>query len=109
MDKYFLINCTMYCTINLGGDMDKTIGISELRNSISAKIKEVHEKGSRYIIMQRSKAKAVILSPEEVETLEVMADKEILEDIKKAKEDILEGRFVSCEDFFGKKLPNRTK
>ena len=59
--------------------MDKTIGISELRKSMASKIKEVHEKGARYIIMQRSKAKAVLLSPEEIETLEIMADKRVLE------------------------------
>lgn len=89
--------------------MDKTIGISELRNSFASKIKEVHEKGSRYIIMQRSKAKAVLLSPEELETLEIMADNEILKDIKEAKEDILKGKFVSYEDFFGKKLSDRSE
>jgi len=88
--------------------MDKIIGISELRNSISSIIKKVYQ-GSRYIIIQRSKPSAVLLSPEEVETLEVMADKNLLEDIKKAKEDILKGEFISYEDFFGKKLPDKSK
>jgi prevent-host-death family protein len=78
--------------------MDKTIGISDLRKSISAKVKEVHEDRSRYIIMQRSKAKAVLISPDEIETLEIMADKEILNEIKQAKSEILE-----------KKLTNRKK
>ncbi len=89
-------------------EMDKIIGISELRNSISSIIKKVYQ-GSRYIIIQRSKPSAVLLSPEEVETLEVMADKNLLEDIKKAKEDILKGEFISYEDFFGKKLPDKSK
>ncbi len=89
-------------------EMDKIIGISELRNSISSIIKKVYQ-GSRYIIIQRSKPSAVLLSPEEVETLEVMADKDLLEDIKKAKEDILKGEFISYEDFFGKKLPDKSK
>ena len=83
--------------------MDKTIGVSELRKTIASRINEVYEKGSRYIVIQRSKAKAVLLSPEEVETLEIMADKEILEDIKSAKEDILKGRYTTYEDFFKKK------
>ncbi len=86
--------------------MDKTIGISELRKDISSKVKEVHEDRSRYIIIQRSKPKAVLMSPEEVETLEIMADREILEEIKQAKEDIRKGRFVSYEEFFQKKSPN---
>jgi prevent-host-death family protein len=89
-------------------EMDKIIGISELRNSISSIIKKVYQ-GSRYIIIQRSKPSAVLLSPEEVETLEVMADKDLLEDIKKAKEDILKDEFISYEDFFGKKLPDKSK
>lgn len=74
---------------------------------MASKIKEVHEKGSRYIIMQRSKAKAVLLSPEEIETLEVMADKEILEDIKRTKNEISHGQFTTYEKFFGKKTLDR--
>ena len=83
--------------------MDKTIGISELRKTISSKVKEVHEDRSRYIIIQRSKPKAVLMSPEEVETLEIMADKETLNEIKQAKEDIRKGRFVSYKEFLRNK------
>ena len=85
--------------------MDKTIGISELRKDISSKVKEVHKDRSRYIIVQRSKPKAVLMSSEEVETLEIMADKEALNEIKRAKEDIKKGRFLSYEGFFKNKLP----
>ena len=88
--------------------MDKTIGISELRKSIASKVKEVHEDRSRYIIIQRSKPKAVLVSPEEIESLEIMADKEILNEIKQAKEDILKGRVVSYEEFFKKDPPQKT-
>ena len=88
--------------------MDKIVGISELRKSIASIINEVY-KGSHYIIMQRSKPRAVIMSPEEVETLEVMADRELLEDIKSAKREILSGDFISYEEFFGKKLPDKPK
>jgi len=87
--------------------MDKTIGISDLRKSISAKVKEVFEERSRYIIVQRSKPKAVLVSAEELETLEVMADKETLNEIKQAKNDILGGRFVSYENFFRKDLSEK--
>lgn len=89
--------------------MDKTIGISEFRKSITARINEVHEKRSRYIIIQRSKAKAVLVSQEEIETLEVMADKDILQEIKQAKEDIVKRRYATYEDHFGKKLPDRSE
>ena len=86
--------------------MDKVIGIAKLRNSLASIIKDV-TRGSHYIIVQRSKAKAVLLSPEEVETLEVLADRKLLEEILEAKKDILEGRFVTYEDFFGRKLPEK--
>lgn len=86
--------------------MDKVVGISKLRNSLASIIKDV-TKGAHYIVVQRSKAKAVILSPEEVETLEVLADRKLLEEILEAKKDILEGRFTTYEDFFGKKLPEK--
>jgi prevent-host-death family protein len=82
--------------------MDKTIGIAELRGSIASVINEVHEDGAQYVVLQRSKAKAVILSPEKLETLEAMADKGLLEDIRAAKEDILKGRHTSFEDYFGR-------
>ncbi len=81
--------------------MDKTIGIAELRGSIASVIKAVHEDGAQYVVLQRSKAKAVLLSPEKLETLEVMADKELLEDIRAAKEDIQKGRYAGFEDYFG--------
>jgi prevent-host-death family protein len=89
--------------------MDKTIGISELRKDISSKVKEVHKDRSRYIIIQRSKPKAVLMSPEEVETLEIMADKETLNEIKQAKEDIQKGRFAIYEEFYQKRFPDSSK
>ncbi len=86
--------------------MDKVVGISKLRSSLAAIIKDV-AKGSHYIVIQRSRAKAVILSPEEVETLEILADRELLADILEAKKDILEGRVKTYEEFFGKTLPEK--
>lgn len=88
--------------------MGKTIGIAELRGSIASVIKEVHEDGAQYLILQRSKAKAVLLSTEKLETLEVMADKELLEDIRAAKEDIMKGRYASFEDYFGKEAAGKS-
>ncbi len=71
--------------------MDKTIGISELRKSFASILKEVHEKGSRYIVMQHSRAKAVLLSPNEMETLEGKTERKSQMEIS------------SYEKFFGKK------
>jgi len=83
--------------------MDKTIGISELRKSMASIIKDVHEKGSRYIILQHSQAKAVLLSPDEMETLEVKTERVLNENVKSAVEDKIRNEISSYEKFFGKK------
>ena len=83
--------------------MDKTIGISELRKSIASIIKDVHEKGSRYIILQHSQAKAVLLSPDDMETLEVKTEKELPGDLKSTVKDKIRKEISSYEKFFGKK------
>ncbi len=88
--------------------MDKIIGISDLRESIATIIKGV-DRGSRYIVTQRSKPKAVLMSPDEVETLEVMGDKQLLQEIIRAKEDVSRGRFTSYQKFFARKLPDKSK
>jgi len=83
--------------------MDKTIGISELRKSIASIIKDVHEKRSRYIILQHSQAKAVLLSPDEMETLEVKTERVPHKDVKIAVGDKIRKEISSYEKFFGKK------
>ncbi len=54
------------------------------------------------MITQRSHARAVIISPEELETLEIQADKTLLEDIRAAKEDIRKGRVIRASSYFSK-------
>jgi prevent-host-death family protein len=73
-----------------------------VRNNLK-KIVEDASRGSRYIITSRSHPKAVLVSVEELETLEVMADRALLDEIRQAKDDIKAGRYVASEDYFGKK------
>jgi prevent-host-death family protein len=89
--------------------MVKTIGISDLRKDISAKVKEVHEKHTRYIIVQRSSPKAVLLSLEELEALEGMTGRKRRKETARPGEDTDSGQEVSYEDFFLKKLIDRLK
>jgi prevent-host-death family protein len=83
--------------------MDKVVGVVDTRTHLPRILKEV-TKGSRYIITQRSKAKAVLVGLEEFETLEIMADKQLLKEIKEAKEDIKAGRYKTYEDIFKESL-----
>lgn len=89
--------------------MVKTIGISDLRKDISAKVKEVHEQRIRYIIIQRSKPKAVLLSLEELESLEGVAEEKAPQKSEREEEDAQTGLEISYEDFFYKKLEDRLK
>lgn len=83
--------------------MDKVIGVVETRNHLPRILKEV-KKGVHYIITQRSKAKAALISLEEMETLEVMADRELLREIRQAKEDIKAGRYKTYQEYFKEPL-----
>jgi prevent-host-death family protein len=89
--------------------MDKVIGIANLRSSIANVVKEVHENNAQYIVVKRSKARAVLISPEKLETLEVMADRELLEEIRRAKDDILSGRYKTYKEYFKRLLPEKPR
>lgn len=82
--------------------MDKVIGVVDARANLKQILDETG-KGARYIITSRSKPKAALVGIEELETLEVMADKELMREILEAKEDIKAGRYVSLEETFGEK------
>lgn len=84
--------------------MDKVVGVVDTRTHLP-RILEGVTKGTRYIITQRSKVKAVLVGLEEFETLEIMADRQLLKEINEAKEDIKAGRYKTYEDFFNSKVP----
>lgn len=72
--------------------MDKVIGMVEIRRQLPKLLKMV-TKGERFIITKRSEVKAVLMSLEEMKTLEVMADKKLLRELIEAKADIKAGRY----------------
>jgi len=82
--------------------MDKVVGVVDARSHLKKILNDVN-KGLRYIITSRSKPKAVLLSIEELETLEIMADKNLMREIVEAKEDIKAGRYTTYEKYFKEK------
>lgn len=82
--------------------MDKVIGVVDARSNLK-RILDDAAKGVRYIITSRSKPKAVLVSLEELETLEIMADKELMKEIVEAKEDIKAGHYVPFDEYFREK------
>ena len=81
--------------------MDYIVPISEARGKLPELIKKIAHFGKHLIITRNGRAEAVMLSPEELETLEIMADKNMLDSIKRAKKDIREGRLSTFEEVFG--------
>lgn len=83
--------------------MAKTIGISEFRNNIAERIRDVSDNRSRYLILQRSQARAVLIHPDELEALEKAAAAGNGRIFKKVRVAAPRRRLTSYEDFFGKK------
>ena len=94
-------NCTEYCTIMQEvRKMDFIVPISEARSKLPGLIKKISSAGKRLIITKNGRAEAVMMSPEELETLEVMADQKLLRSILRAEEDTREGKLYSHKDIF---------
>ncbi len=58
------------------------------------------KKRGRIIITRNGAASAVLVSPEELETLEVLADKKLMLSLLRAEEDEHANRLVEHEDIF---------
>lgn len=79
---------------------------SEARNNFYTILDEVSNKLRRFTITLRGKAKAVVMPAEELEaweeTMEIMANKKLVAQIKKGLDDIKAGRVISFEDYLKK-------
>lgn len=81
--------------------MDKIAGISEVRSHLPEIVKLLGKKKRlRYVITRDGKPSAVLISPDELETLEILADKKLMLSLLKAEEDEKAGKLVEYEDIF---------
>ncbi len=80
--------------------MDYIVPISEARGKLPTLIRKVSQVGKHLIITRNGKAEAVMMSPEELETLEIKSDQKLLRSILRAEEDIREGRLYSHNEIF---------
>ena len=80
----------------------KTIPITEGRKELFKIAEEVQKPDTQYVITREGKPGVVLMSAEEydslIETMEILSDPKIMEDIKKAEEDYREGRYSSWEE-----------
>jgi len=80
--------------------MDYIMPVSEVRGKLPELIKKITQMGKHLIITKNGKPEAILLSPEELETLEIKADQKLLQSILRAEEDIQKGRLYSHQDIF---------
>lgn len=80
----------------------KTIAATKARKQFFQLINDNAKPGQSTTISVDGEPKAVLLSYEDftswVETLEVMSDERLMEDIRAGEEDIKKGRMISLED-----------
>jgi len=83
-------------------NLPTVIPASQARSNFYNMLDEVSTTSKRFIITKRGRAKAVVLSPEEVEsweeTLEIMSNKRLMKDIREGMADIKKGRVTPLED-----------
>ena len=93
--------------------MPKYISVRELRKNLANVISDVKAHYERYVVSKRGKPEAVLMSMDDyegwLETLEIMSDKEAMEDIRQAEKDFREGRFYDFEEIYGKKPKKRPR
>ena len=80
--------------------MDYIVPISEARSKLPSLIKKISQIGKHLIITRNGRAKAIMISPEELETLEIKADQKLLQSILRAEEDIKKGNLYSHDELF---------
>lgn len=82
--------------------MNNIIAISEARATLPELVAKINEKFDRAVITVNGQPKVVMLSIEELESLEetaeVLAIPHIKEDIKKSRKQIKKGEFIALSD-----------
>ncbi|MBU4590521.1 MAG: type II toxin-antitoxin system Phd/YefM family antitoxin [Candidatus Omnitrophica bacterium] len=93
--------------------MAKYISVRELRKNLANVIKDTKTHYERYVVSKRGKPEAVLMSMDDyegwLETLEIMSDKEAMEDIRQAEKEFKEGKAIDFEEVYGKKTKKRQK
>ena len=80
--------------------MDYILPISEARAKLPELIKKIATLGKHLIITKNGRPEAVLMSPEELETLEVQSDPKLIRAIAEGLEDLKAGRIYSHEQVF---------
>ena len=81
--------------------MNRIVPVSYVRAHLPEMVAAIgKKKRDRITITRNGTASAVLVSPEELETLEILADKKLMLSLLKAEEDERANRLVEHEDIF---------
>lgn len=87
--------------------MVKNIATRKLRENLAGVIKDIKINFDRYIVSRRGEPEVVLMSVDDyegwLETIEIMSDKKLMDDIRLARKEIKEGKVYTFEEVFGKK------
>ena len=79
-----------------------TLSVTEARKQLFNILEDVSTPGVYYTLTEKGSPKAVILSAEEfdslIETIEILQDKKLVADIKRAEETIKRGEYYTWEE-----------
>lgn len=78
--------------------------MTSVKRNLMKLLKKVQEEGSPLVITKDGRTAGVLMSGEDyeglMETLEILSDKQLVRQLKKADEDFRKGRFYSHEQVF---------
>lgn len=81
--------------------LEPILSASKARTNFYTILDEVSKKFKRFVITRRGSAQAVVMPPEEVEaweeTMEIMANKKLVRDIRKAEQERRAGKGIPEE------------
>ena len=80
--------------------MEQITPVSEARAKLPKLLKEINRTKQHYILTRNGKAAGILMSPEEYETMEILADSSLVRSLLRAEEDVRAGRFVKHRDVF---------
>ena len=93
--------------------MNNLISISNARSKLPELVSKISKNMGRTTITVKGQPKVVLLSSQELdsleETLEILSDKKLMKDIRQGEEDIKNGKGIPLEDFIKELGLNKTK
>jgi antitoxin YefM len=80
--------------------MDFILPVSEVRRRLPALVKLIKKEEKNLIITKNGKPVAVMITPEMLETLEILSDPKLMAALKRAEAGVAKGRVYTHEEVF---------